>query len=140
MPIASSITAAIIAGAAAGGAGVAAAKMQANAAKRAGAITQQSTSQAYDYEREQDALERAQYQEERERTWRLEDQDRQIADAERARRADLDAQQYGLAQGRLGLDRRQQDWTFQQRADLLKRMGPYRQFGEAGMRKLSTLL
>ena len=160
MPI--GLTAAAVIGAATAGgtaaAGVYGAKKQADSARRAGDIQQQASTQAFDYEREQDRIEREQYAQEYARKIELEEEkrkyeaeDRIRTQAERDRLAALDADRLkldrerlnadsALGRDRLNLDQNQQNWTFQQRADLLERMGPYRQFGEAGLKKLSGLL
>lgn len=148
----------LIAGLAGGGASVGAAKMAGNSARRAGDIQAQTSQQAFDYEREQDRIEREQYAQEYARKIELEEErrryeaeDRTRLQAERDRLAALDAERLKfererlgldqeLGRGRLNLDKTQQNWTFQQRADLLERMGPYREFGEQGLRKLSGLL
>ena len=158
MAIASSIIAASIAAAAASGSAIASAKSQSGAARRAGDIQAQTSTAALDYEREQDRIEREQYAQEYARKIELEEErrkyeaeDRLRLQSERDRLAALDAERlklererFGvdseLGRERLGLDRNQQNWTFQQRADLLERMAPYRQFGEAGLKKLTGLL
>lgn len=98
-----------------GGAQIYSARTGARSARRAGDITERTTTEALDWEREQEARRRAEYEQERARAWALEDEDRTL---------------------------RNEDRLFN-RGEYLKREGrlaPYREYGAEGLANIRSLM
>lgn len=104
-----------IAGTSAAAATVYAAKKNAGANTRASDITERTTQEALDWEKEVDARQRKEYEDERRRAWELEDVDRQFRNDDRL----FNREEYQKREGRLT---------------------PYREFGDQGLANMASLL
>jgi hypothetical protein len=115
-----------IAGVAAGGATVAAAKMGTSAVNKSGELQTQSANEALAFERERDARDYAQYQKEYARQQQLEDDDRAFRDAMRADEMAFRNEGRAIDVGRFNAKE--------------GRLTPYRNFGGQGLATLQPLL
>lgn len=109
------------------------ARAQSGASERAGQRTAQATMSALDYERENDRLEREQYQREYDHQIEVENEQRQQREEDRR----IERDRFDISQGRLDADRA---WDQQLYGEQQERLRPWQEAGQVAVRNISGLL